>query len=241
TGELANPPENLLHMIDLGQKLNQFSEGHFNLAIGNTLESIGYDKDYSFKQKNGVANSTEHWLLEKSKKILKITKGTQLDFGSFGKGYLVDILHSKLSKNFQEVLVNAGGDIRYSNLNNQPKKFILENPFDTSQYIGTINLANGGIASSSTNRRRWKDESTGKIFTHLKSFKTDDEYKTENILAVYTKSDSAEIADAISTLLFISPSHLHAKIEAEFNTDYLIVLENGKFLKSKNYPGILNT
>ncbi|MCA9381314.1 FAD:protein FMN transferase [Candidatus Dojkabacteria bacterium] len=240
TGELKNPPEDLLTMIDLGIKLNKISEGHFNLAIGNVLESKGYDKDYSFKETKET-NKNEDWLLEKNDSILKIKKGTQLDFGSFGKGFLADILHNALLNDYGEVLINAGGDIRYTNKSKIQKKFVLENPFDPSQYIGTIELESGAIASSSTNRRMWKDQSTGKIFTHLSSFKSEEELSGEKILALYTQAETCIIADAAATTLFISPSHLHAKIETELNVNFLIVLENGKFFKSKNYSGILNS
>lgn len=241
SGEYENPEQELLKMLDLGIELNNVTNGHFNLSIGNVLESQGYDKDYSFTEKEEKIEN-EDWFIEKSNKKIQIKAGTQLDFGSFGKGYLVDLLFDRLVElEIDMVLINAGGDIRYRDKNKIKQKFALENPFDPKQYIGTIELTDGAIASSSTNRRKWKDKNTGKVFTHLTSFKNyKEKYDLRDIIAIYTQAETCIIADAISTALFICPLEIHSVLEKKYDVSYLIIFENGTFFKSDRYSGILN-
>ncbi len=237
TGQYPNPPEDLINMINLGKELELVTEGHFNLSIGNVLESRGYDKNYSFESKE-ITKKTDDWLIQMNSEVIKITAGTQLDFGSFGKGYLIDLLFLDLKQlGFTSITINAGGDIYYFNSENKPKKFILENPFNLSEFIGEIEIVNSSISSSSNNRRKWRDKITGEIHSHLDSYLSN--HKIE-IAAVFTHSKTAIISDAIATCLFISPQNFHKILSDRYETEYLIILEDGRYVRSENYNGVLN-
>lgn len=235
-GEIANPPEDLIKMIQFGIDLEKISDGHFNLAYGNILDSRGYDNKYSFE--SSVETKTSDWLIDIKDDFIKIQKGTQLDFGAFGKGYLVDLLSNEL-KNLgtSDFTINAGGDIYYYSKDDTEKDFVLENPFDLTQYIGKISITNRAIASSSNNRRQWKDKNTGKTFKHISSFK---ELKEIEIAGIFTEAESTMNADAAATLLHLVDKNDFEKIEEKLKVSFLIIYNDGTYYKSKNYKGKLN-
>ena len=65
--------------LDLAQK----TQGKFDPTIIRTLESYGYDKDYSFQRKTGGMIGYQHIDLHEHSLILH--DGVKLEFGAVGK------------------------------------------------------------------------------------------------------------------------------------------------------------
>ena len=160
-----------LQMIVLGQKVKQISGGYFDISLGNDLNRIGYDSSFNFSDgvmsfdfkssdKNLTETKTDYPDLcddifkQITSSTIEIYPDFQIDLGGLGKGWLVDKLveffrlHSL--KNFT---INGGGDIFSTG-----GQFYLENPFDTTESIGTIELNNSAIACSSSNKRRFEND-----------------------------------------------------------------------------------
>ena len=234
-GYVKNPPDDLLKMVKFGKKLEAETNGHFNLAIGNILENNGYDKNYSFYSKKQMIRSEKNWLIQLNSEILEVKKGTLIDFGSFGKGYLIDLILKKIKNKVSSALINSGGDLYYFDEKSIKKTFFLENPFNKNEYIGSIDIVNSSIASSSNNKRTWIDKRTGKKFTHINSFKNKND---ANIVATYTYSKSAMISDALATSLFLVNNK--DNLVKKYNASYLIIFNNKSFFRSAGYPGKLN-
>lgn len=235
---LLNPPDELIQMIQRSKFYYEISEGVFNIAVGSRLENIGYDKDYSFKVKKEETKieSFEKAILSFSDKKIQISNSTKIDLGGIGKGWLVDKVANILrAENIQYFFINAGGDILATSNHFKPIEFTLENPFDTSEFIGKIQIENESIASSSTNRRRWKDENTGKVYTHIIDTSGIDNENPR--VALYTQAKNTTLADVASTILFICPLEKLESLAKKLKVEFMVVFADGNFVKSKGYKG----
>ena len=186
--ETIHTPE-FASMLAFGKKLESVSDGFFTLHSGHVLSLLGYGKG------------------EQS-----------IDFGSFGKGWLVDSLAKLLQskKNKKHFLINAGGDIFATKKQNGNSWTVaLEHPTDPTRALATVELRNQALAASSPFKRRWKKNN------HLIDGKTSKSITNQR--SVFTLAANATIADGIATVLNIIPKKMISTVAAQFGTEYLIL------------------
>ena len=226
-----NIPKDFSEIISLYKKLYKITNTKFTPLIGNLLEDAGYDKEYSLKSKKIRAVPKWEDVISFHDSTLEIKKPAVLDFGAGGKGFLVDLVGMILEdNNIKNYCIDAGGDILYKTKTGEHLKVGLENPDNFKEVIGVCEIKNQSLCGSAGNRRKW-----GK-FHHImnpESLKSVEEAK-----AIWVIAENGLIADALSTALFlVDPNSL----ENYFNYEYLIILKNGTFEKSKNFPGEIFT
>lgn len=210
-------------MMDLYQTLYKLTEGLVTPLIGQALVDAGYDANYSLEKKELQTPPKWEEVLEYKFPNLKIKTPTLLDFGAAGKGYLIDIAASLLeSVGIQKYCVDAGGDMIYRGAS--PLRVGLENPNNTEQVIGVVNLQNKSLCGSAGNRRKWADMHHIVNPAELSSPK--------NILAIWVLADSTFVADGLTTALFFVPA---SKLMNDFNFDYLILKDDFSIEKSTGF------
>lgn len=200
-GVLKNPPAEMLVMLDYAKKLCEASEGAFSLLVGNTLASLGYGRlaglNPAKRDKHKGCVDGVRW----NSGEVRVAKGTVLDFGGLGKGWLIDEYARILrEKGVKEFVVNGGGDLYVES--SKPISFALEHPYDPSLKIGDIQLKTGALAASSTLKRVWKDV-TG-AHHHIIDPVTD-EPSDGDVVATFVQAESALIADSLATILILRP------------------------------------
>lgn len=233
-GALQIPDEETLHLFTKSLNLYNQTGGVFNILIGGTLESFGYDSEYSFEI-NPIRKKPEKLsdVLTVSEETIRLRQGYHIDLGGFGKGFLIDsiskMLHEEFGLNYY--LVNGGGDILVTSNNNQPVKIVLENPDDDEEYLFEIELLNQSFAASSSAKRKWKDPKSEIVKTHLI-----DPTNVNRLIegATFVVADSAVDADAYATALAISPE-LRKKLPSKIH--YLIRVED-KWMRSGGFPDL---
>ncbi len=240
--EMRNPPLEMLKMLDFAAEIFTFTKGAFDICLGKQLEDLGYDRHYSFqpkpKQKTTNSKVQTGFCVEKASPFVKLPQGVKIDLGGMGKGWLIDKLMEQLKQDFapEEILINAGGDIRHFAVDDRSVTAALENPFDASQAIGTINFSNSAIACSAPNRRRWRDEVTGQDLHHLIAKSTN---LIQHKAAVFTHAPTALLADTASTAIFVGDPDLNKEFEAEYKVSSLVVGYDGHFWATPSYEGSL--
>ena len=174
-------------LLELGERFYDETEGVFNFRQGNELVKKGY---------GGVEG--------------------EVDFGGFGKGFLVDKIASLLIQEFRVagMLINAGGDIL---THGRDFDILLEHPQKDGYYIGSVSVKSQGFASSSPFKRTWVDKKTDKLVTHLISHK---ELKT----ASYVIAPNATEADFLATTLSLlgDDSNSIEKLNKSYDFEYLL-------------------
>ena len=128
-------------------------------------------------------------------------QGRMLDFGGFGKGWLIDeyvkILRDHGATQF---IVNGGGDLYVQS--ETPVEFALEDPYDATKMIGSIKIQRGALAASSTIKRSWENDA-GKQH-HIIDPKTGKPSES-GVVASFVIAETALIADVLATVLIIRP------------------------------------
>lgn len=220
-------PEDAKIMFDLYKDLYEKTGGLFTPLIGNLISDAGYDANYSLKQNKKLEKSPK-WsdVLKYKYPRLRVEKPVILDFGAAGKGYLIDIVASVLEENsIKEYCIDAGGDILHKG--SKPIRIGLENPNNTNEALGIVNLQNSSICGSAGNRRAWGD------FTHIINPET--LRSPRDIIAIWVMSKTALIADAIATCLFF----VEAETLKTYDFEFLIVYKDYTINKSKGFTAEL--
>lgn len=191
-----NPSAEFLGLIRIAQSAYTATGGVFNVAVKNYLDSIGYDVTYSLKPREhiSVVPDLSHVLFTNATSII-LKDDASIDFGGFGKGYLIDILAKFIQERYHcsQFLINGGGDMFATHQNSDPVIIGLQHPHQSS-IVGTLEIKNCGFAASSPYVRRWKNEQ-GKTFHHLAG--------SDEAQAVYVVAPTACLADIWATTLSV--------------------------------------
>ncbi len=216
-----NMPADFEKMINFYKRLYDLTNGMVSPFVGNLLDQMGYDANYSFEKKEleSVLSWDQYVSYQQGKLNVKIP--AIMDFGAAGKGYIIDIIGDLIKSNgIGKFCIDAGGDILNCGIKN---KIGLENPNDVTEVIGEIEVLSKSICASSGNRRKWRE------YHHIINPKTKN--SQNGIMGVWVVSDDAMIADGIATcLFFIEPQKL-----SEFNFDYLILYPDFSIKKSNGF------
>ncbi len=216
--------------FELGKRLFDQTDGAFNLCLKTVLEDLGYDTILSFVEKKGSENLGIFELREDNS--VKFNK--ELDFGALGKGYVVDLLVN-FFKEKENFCINAGGDLFAQGVDENGKKWRVgfENPLNTKQVIGVVEVDGFALASSSGNRRKW---GINNEIHHL--IDANSNRPNQEMLAVFTQSKNAFWADAYSTALFVSGFEKAVEIlDREELIEGMLMDKAGRFYRSKNFQG----
>lgn len=220
-------PHDAKKMFDLYEKLYSLTNGHITPLIGNLMEEVGYDRQYSLVE--GSPQKSPKWdeALRYKYPEIEIRKPVLIDVGAAGKGYLIDIVAGILEKEgVKEYMINAGGDIVYKG--GKPLKVGLEHPSDEKKVIGVVELVRGSICSSAGNRRAW-----GKYHHIVDPHRL---VSPKKILSVWVVAEEALLADALATsLFFVSPETLLS----EFSFEYFMLTDTLEIEKSEHFPASL--
>lgn len=224
-GTYKLPPDGykLLHFYE---KLYTLTAGKVTPLIGQTLADAGYDAAYSLQPKLLTAPVPWEKVISYDTRRITVTQPILLDFGAAGKGYLVDILAELIeAAGIKSYLINAGGDIRQRSTDNEAVQVGLENPFDTSEAVGTLALNNASLCASSGSKRQWAGYNHIIDPTALKS--------PERVVATWVMAEDTLTADGLATALFFtSPKQL----VGSFTFAYALLTKDGQLTYSKNFP-----
>lgn len=196
TGELplntvANTDE-LIELLQFGQKLHSDTNGVFNFLTGGTQIMQGYGASDSIRSLNDESTPNPTTDLEITGTFIRLHHGA-VDLGGYGKGWLIDHLAKNIKATFDinHLLINGGGDMyASSDLDGSSIEIVVEHPFKPGLFIAKIPLLHQGFAASSTYKRRWIKEQ--KTYNHIISAQTAD-------IAAHIVADTAAAADVFGT------------------------------------------
>jgi thiamine biosynthesis lipoprotein len=184
------------YLSERALRYNEKSGGLYDPRIIAVLEKIGYERDFRGTDFSKLELPDEfEKISEKLEKDLKIRDGEvffgrRMDFSGIAKGYIVDqaaeFLKKKGWKNF---LVDAGGDMGISGLNNEGEKWKISIEGVPEKKM-MLEISDRGIATSGISRKKWTI--AGKKFHHLVNPKNPNEYsyelRTVSVIAKNTES-----------------------------------------------------
>lgn len=223
-------PDDLVKMLRLYEQFHDLSDGKCNPLVGFALSDLGYDADYSLHAKpeiRPVPNFHDAVRIVDDTHI-ELKQSVLIDLGALGKGYFVDKLAAYVKRQgIRRFLVDGSGDVYYQG-NGTPIRVGLEHPGDTTKAIGVISLGNGGMCSSSGNRRTWQGRNHILDPQSLRS--------PEDVIASWVIAPTAAVADGLATCLFFVEPERFTK---DFRFEYCLLNREYKLKRSAGFAAEL--
>jgi thiamine biosynthesis lipoprotein len=217
-------PDDSIALFKFYRALYDLTNVKVTPLIGAMLEKAGYDASYSLSSHPQTSLPTWDEAMAWHDTTLTTMQPVVIDVGAAGKGYLVDkISHLLDAAGIDEYVVDASGDIRhrgtYKNLVG------LENPFDTTEVIGSIAVQNESLCASATNRRVWGDDLHHIFDPHTME-------PTRDIVATWVIAEQGMVADGLATALFFARPE---RFQEAFQFEYVRMHYNGSLEYSSRF------
>ncbi len=227
-GRYQFPPD-AADLFALYDTLDRLTDGAVNPLVGEGLEALGYDAEYRLTQdRTRAPHAAPSWQqsVHRDGTVITTTPQTGLiDVGAAGKGYLVEIVSALLrAEGHDDTIVDAGGDIVATGA---PKVIGLENPFDSHQAVGTIEIQNAAVCASGINRRSW-----GVGLHHVVDARTG--VPTSGVVATWAVAERGLVADGLATALFFADPVI---LEGAFDFTWVRVFADGTLTYSSGLRG----
>jgi thiamine biosynthesis lipoprotein len=142
----------------------QLSDGDVDPTIGSSLRAAGYDRDFAALGAGGAVRFRRAggWRcveLDAARATVRLPAGVELDFGATAKALAADTAAATAQAASGEgILVSLGGDIATAGrapLGGWVVRLGEDSGGDEEQPGQTVSIESGGLATSSTARRRW--------------------------------------------------------------------------------------
>jgi thiamine biosynthesis lipoprotein len=224
-------PDDADALFELYRVLYTATDGAVSPLVGRALEQLGYDRGYSLRAEP-VRAAVPRW--EDSffwrDGALTTVRPVVLDVGAAGKGYLVDIVGGVLAEHgIDRFVIDASGDILHRG--GAPIRVALEHPLDTSKAIGVIELADGSLCASASNRRAWGDG-----LHHIIDATTG--LPVSRVIATWAMAPTGLVADGLATALFVAEP---ARLAEHLDFTFVRMFADGRVDHSPDLDGELFT
>ena len=188
--------------------------GRFDPTVHDALVALGYvdrlPTTFTLDPAASDASSPrgcDDIRLDRSCGMVWLPSGVRLDPGGLGKGLAADIVaREAMAAGASGVLIDLGGDLRA--IGTSPDggawRISVEHPCDPDVAIAMIETTNGGVATSSRQKRRWtvSDGATDRLVHHVIDPRTSAPAQTSWLTATVLAPDAAS-AEVGATVAFL--------------------------------------
>ena len=230
----------LFQLIERSQKIAELTNGYFDISFASI------DKLWQF---NGQEMQMPHpKILEESVRLINYLdihlnqedttvflkqKGMKIGFGAIGKGYAADrAKHVMLSYDIENGVVNAGGDILAWGKKSDGSSWNIgiADPNHKSEIVSSLQIEDQAVVTSGDYERFVLIN--GERFGHIINPKTG--IPVQGVLSVTIVSQTAELADALATAVFVLGEKDGMDLINHLNgVEGIILTDKNKLLYSK--------
>ena len=215
-----------------------FTGGCFDPTVHDSLVRLGYDDSIDAVRARGAGHSDvvpappipapgcTGIVYDESASVVQLPVGVRLDLGGIGKGLAADdVATGLMARGAAGALVNIGGDLRVigSPSASAAWRVELEDP-RTEQVCAAVELLDGGVATSTTLRRRWRMAGVTRHHLVDPARGTSTDGAGTAVVGVSVVAGTAAWADALSKVPFVDP--LRA-VEAFGAASALVIHDDG--------------
>jgi len=146
--------DDLLAVVRLALEARERTGGRFDPTVHDALVAAGYDRSFEELAVEGAGSpaAPAGGAVRVRGRRIGLDPGVRLDLGGIGKGYAVDRAVAGLAT-VGPCLVNAGGDLAVAGV---PAGGAWPVGLDTPAGELTLGVAQGALATSGRDRRRWR-------------------------------------------------------------------------------------
>lgn len=241
------------------------THGAFDPTVHDSLLRLGYDDTIdAVRGREGAparpplpAPGCAGIVFDRVQHVVRLPEGVRLDLGGIGKGLAADLtVAGLLARGAGGALVSIGGDLRVAGTPPDGRAWVIdvEDP-RTDGPIATVELLDGGVATSTTLRRRWR--AGHRVHHHLVRPGTGASTGTSTgagdlepqVVGVAVVADTAAWADALSKVPFVDATRgrsgapgdpvVHPMSTAFRHAGALVMLADGSNRTLGDFPGRL--
>ena len=193
-----------------------FTRGCFDPTVHDSLLRLGYDETIDAVRTREISAAEVVELPApgcagivydegKGRGVVMFPRGVRLDLGGIGKGLAADIAAVGLvERGAAGALVNIGGDVRVVGSSPRGGAWVIEIEDPRTEHrLTAVEVCDGGVATSTTLRRRWRAGLSGRH--HLVAPATGTSTST-SVVGVSVVAGTAAWADALSKVPFVDPA-----------------------------------
>jgi len=231
----------LFNLIKRSKHISKLTDGFFDISFA-SIDKIWYfhkpivtiPDSISIKKSIGYINYKNIILDEKTQTVFLKNEGMKIGFGAIGKGYVAEKVKEKLNSiGVTAGLINASGDISCWGDHPITKtwKVAIINPDKTKNDLASFDLYNSSVVTSGN----YENYITinNKRYSHIINPKTG--WPSQGIKSVTVFSKNAELADALSTTVFVMGKDKGLNLINQLkNIECLIVDDNNNMHYSKS-------
>jgi thiamine biosynthesis lipoprotein len=140
--------------------------GRFDPTVLAAVEALGYDRTFADVVREDArrlpaaerAPGCAHMVLDDVVRSVTLPRGVRFDPGGIGKGLAADLVVDELlDDGAAGALVSIGGDLRVRGVapGGTPWSIAVEDPEDPAVHLATFEVADAGIATTTSARRWW--------------------------------------------------------------------------------------
>ena len=193
--------DELLAVVRLALAARERTGGRFDPTVHDALVAAGYDRSFELLQDAGPGrvppgSAPSGGRVPLHGRRIALDPGVRLDLGGIGKGYAVDRAVEALAP-IGPCLVNAGGDLAVAGI---PETGVWPVAVETPAGSLTLGLAEGALATSGQDRRRWR--AGGEERHHLIDPRTGRPADSD-LLTVTVAAPTAVEAEVLAKALFL--------------------------------------
>lgn len=214
-------------LLELYRELYAATGGRMSPLVGASLDRLGYDAGLSLRA-SGAPLPAVAWedAISWDGSMLSAPRPVSIDIGAAGKGQLCDLVGEVLREHgVTEFVVDASGDILRRGAGTI--RVALEHPADPRLAVGVVELGDGAICASATNRRAWGD-GVHHIVDALTGLPVDD------VVATWALAPDAMTADGVATALFMTSGE---RIPRTLGAQWARISASGRIEVSDGFPG----
>jgi thiamine biosynthesis lipoprotein len=228
-GSLTIVSEVTYELVSLAQQARHATDGRFNPLMLDQLVALGYDRSWeSLGSDQGpladpFAGAVAPIELFPDISAVCLPAGTRFDPGGIGKGLAGDMVASALmSEGAESVQVELGGDVRVAGpgWTDGPWQVLIDDRDHGAASPATIALAEGGVATSSVVRRRWRR--AGVDVHHLIDPRTGSSAETD-LDAVTVAAPTLWWAEVLAKVAVIGGAHRARQMVSCFDMTAVLV------------------
>ena len=199
----------LIQLIERSLSISKLTSGAFDISYASMDKIWKFDGSMQkIPSKKEIQNSVskvgfENIILDKNKQTVFLkNKDMKIGFGAIGKGYAADRAKKILISNgVSGGIINASGDLNAwgTQANGDDWKVAITNPLNKKKAFSWMPIRNSAVVTSG-NYEKFVEFDNVK-YTHIIDPRTG--YPSTGIQSVTVFTKNAELADALSTSLFV--------------------------------------
>ena len=233
--------EDTMYLLKTAKEMDVLTNGCYDMTISPVVKAWGFTEEEHHVPTQAeldalmpLVDNDSVILSEEDQTAYLAKEGMAVDLGGIAKGYTSDAV-TKLMKEegVESALIWLGGNI--SAIGNKPDgnpwKIAVENPLDTNDYVGLLEVSDCSVITSGGYQRYFDQD--GKRYHHIIDPATG--YPSDSgLLSVTIISENGTKADALSTALFVMGYERAVELWRQSDDfEVIFVTEDGKVIATE--------